>query len=103
MLCEVSYFDLSDPLYVWTGFQIHLNTTLLHLSLRCYTQLQISPCNGETKCYTVNIFLQTHFRYKTVNLILIFLFNTHKQLVINHSNKKKLPSLPCERLVNLIN
>ena len=20
MLCEVSYFDLSGPLYVWTGF-----------------------------------------------------------------------------------
>ena len=36
----------------------------------------------------MNIFLQTHFHYKTVNLILIFLLNTHKQLVINHSNQK---------------
>ena len=49
----------------------------------------MSQCNGETKCYTVNIFLQTHFRYKIVNLILIFLFNTHKQLFINRLNKKK--------------
>ena len=32
MLYDVSYFDLSDPLKVWTGFQIHLNTIWLHLS-----------------------------------------------------------------------
>ena len=91
MLCDVSYFDLSDPLYVWTGFKIHLNIIWLHLSIRCYTRFTkfpVSQCNGETKCYTVNVLLQTLFHYKIVNLILIFLFNTHKQLVINHSNKK---------------
>ena len=54
------------------------------------TKFPVSHSNGETKCYTVNIFLQTHFRYNIENLILIFLFNTHKQLVINHSNHKNI-------------
>ena len=62
--------------------------TFIFKMLYSITKLPVSQCNGETKCYTVNIFLQTHFRYKIVNLILIFLFNTHKQLVINHSNQK---------------
>ena len=91
MLYEVSYFDLSDPLYVWTDFQIHLKynmVTFFLTMLYLITKFPVSQCNGETKCYTVNIFLQTHFCYKIVNLILIFLFNSHKQLVINHSNKK---------------
>ena len=109
MLWDVSYFDLSDPL----GLDRLPNppkynmVTFIFKMLYSITKFPVSQCNGETKCYTVNIFLQTYFRYKIVNLILIFLFNTHRQLVINHSNqkkkKKKILSLPCERLVNLIN
>ena len=41
MLCDVSYFDLSDPLYVWTGFQIHLNTIWLHLSINAILDYKI--------------------------------------------------------------
>ena len=62
--------------------------TFIHKMLYSITKFPVSQCNGETKCYTVNILLQTLFRYKIENLILIFLLNTHKQLVINHSNHK---------------